>query len=268
MTSRLERFVEKATKDAPAPSVDDGPLELGRREEFARLCVEGRMSQMAAYRQVYNIDPDQPSSMVWRHASRLAAAPMVSRRIRQLKEEAARQTIISAAQLLKDFVDIANADPNELIRMHVDCCRNCHGIDFGYEYSSEMEYAKACDDACRLQLAMPNCGGVAFRPDRDPNPACPCCYGRGVSTPVVGDTRKLSPGARKLYKGIKVTKNGVEVLMHDQHAAREAIGRMLGAFRQDGSGLPPLGEPPEASDADKAKDAADPAGAYMRLVKG
>jgi phage terminase small subunit len=218
-----------------AGTVANDPLENSRREEFARLIVEG-LNQQAAYRTVYkaHLDPATAADKVWSAASTLRNNPAVAKRIRFLKDEAARNTIISAAQLLQDHVDIANADPNELISNLKDCCRHCYGQDFAYEFESMDHYSRAVQanealpPVMRVEVA---CGGFEYRPDREPNPCCPYCFGRGIDTQVLRDTTKLSAGARKLYKGVKITKTGIEVLMHDQQAARQEIAKILGVYR-------------------------------------
>jgi hypothetical protein len=53
---------------------------------------------------------------------------------------------------------------------------------------------------------------------------------RGRGPPVFKDTRRLSPAARALYAGVKVTKDGLEVLMHDKVGALTKVGQHLGMF--------------------------------------
>ena len=48
--------------------------------------------------------------------------------------------------------------------------------------------------------------------------------------PFPKDTRHLSEGARRLYAGIKVTKDGIEIKMRDQDAALVNIAKHLGMF--------------------------------------
>lgn len=85
---------------------------------------------------------------------------------------------------------------------------------------------------------------------------------------IVAETSTLSEKARKLLKGVRMTTAGIEVVMHDQIAARDMLHRMAGAYR-DGAKLPgdPGTDPGEAIDMetitpDNAKDA------YMSLVHG
>lgn len=73
-------------------------------------------------------------------------------------------------------------------------------------------------------------GGVGFNATRDPHPDCPECFGEGVGRAIAKDTRQLSPGAKALYAGVKVTKEGLEIKMHDKMAALSKIGQHLGMF--------------------------------------
>lgn len=108
---------------------------------------------------------------------------------------------VSAEWVIKRLFLIAGADPNELIQHRRTACRACHGGD--------------------------ELGRKSLRePDRD----CLACSGQGAGTIVIADTTKLSPEANALYAGIKTTKDGIEIKMHDQMAALEKLGRHLGIF--------------------------------------
>jgi phage terminase small subunit len=68
---------------------------------------------------------------------------------------------------------------------------------------------------------------------KDPiDPNCPECHGDGVGHNVAADTRTLSPQARMLYAGVKQTKDGLEIKMHDQQKALENAARHLGMFTE------------------------------------
>jgi hypothetical protein len=47
---------------------------------------------------------------------------------------------------------------------------------------------------------------------------------------VARDTTKLSRGARMLYRGVKQTRNGIEVVLADQDKALQDAIRILGGF--------------------------------------
>ena len=67
----------------------------------------------------------------------------------------------------------------------------------------------------------------------EPDPDCERCAGEGVSVPWYADTRKLSAQARALFAGVKTTKDGAQVLMHDKMAAMDRIARIIGAYKED-----------------------------------
>jgi phage terminase small subunit len=48
----------------------------------------------------------------------------------------------------------------------------------------------------------------------------------------VADTLDVSPQARKLFAGVKQTKNGIEVMMRSQDVARDNIAKSLGMLVQ------------------------------------
>lgn len=154
------------------------------------------------------------------------------------------RTLIRADDVLKRWFAIATADPSELIAYQVECCRHCHGIEHRYQWY-EVEFQHACEkydeerqeveDEGRVFKKKPpdERGGFGFDPNKKPNPNCPHCSGRGVERTVVTDTRDLSPQAKLLYAGVKVTKEGIQVLMQDQAKALEQVARHLGMFDKD-----------------------------------
>jgi phage terminase small subunit len=111
---------------------------------------------------------------------------------------------VSADWVIKRLMCIAGADPNELIRHERRPCHQCYGV---------------AEDGHQLGKSL-----------RNPDPMCPRCNGEGSGTIVIGDTTKLSPNAAALYAGVKTTKDGIEIKMHDQMAALEKLGRHLGLF--------------------------------------
>lgn len=160
----------------------------------------------------------------------------------------AERTDITAEKVLQMWWDIATADPNQLVHNRVWACRHCHGPDFKYQWKSIEEWASAVEASLRAheaavlrwaeikeprppqpELRMPtNGGGFEFNPHLGPVKACPCCDGDGITETIVKDTRTLRRPERLLYAGVKKTKDGIEVKMHDQDKAREMIARHLG----------------------------------------
>jgi hypothetical protein len=77
--------------------------------------------------------------------------------------------------------------------------------------------------AAKYGLSLDPQGGDGYEARRDPNPHCSEGAGNGLTIHRVADTRNLSPGARALYRGAKVPKEGIEILIANQ----EAVGGTL-----------------------------------------
>lgn len=144
------------------------------------------------------------------------------------KAQAARseKTEITAERVLQELWDIATADPNELVQFRRGACSSCWSIEED-EIEDELEeqaHGGALRRSRAAGLAMLQ-GGI-----KDPNPDCEVCGGEGTGRAYIPDTRTLEGKARKLYAGVKVTKEGVEVKMHDRAAALVHVGKHLGMF--------------------------------------
>lgn len=68
---------------------------------------------------------------------------------------------------------------------------------------------------------------------QEPNPDCAHCQGDGIPRAWFADTRKLSPGARRLFQSVQQTKDGLRVHLRDQDAALVNLGKALGVFELD-----------------------------------
>jgi phage terminase small subunit len=240
------------------------------RERYERFCghfVESR-NPMQAFRLSFVVDKTTTSQWVHEQAQKLLADPSVAARVQEMRDTAAAQTIVSVRELMQDWHDIATADPNEIVSHVREACRFCYGVDHRYQWKNELEYAEACDQALREKApVMPDMsGGFGYRPDVEPVLTCPCCFGRGEGRTLIHDTTKLSGPARKLYAGVKETRSGVEVQLHDQQKARESLARILGAFK-DG-GLPVTPATPVSVPITPAMKEQDAGRAYLRLVGG
>lgn len=240
-----------------------------KQEKFAQLCV-ALCNQSAAYRQAYDC-----TNMKWNtiapEASKLAAHPEVAARIRQLQDEAAAASAVpTLAARIAELRLMETADVNEIISMVHRNCRHCRGFNFGYQWRDEMEYAAAVDAAIAAKQPHPNMdGGFGFDGSLEPVPECPYCYGDGVRDVKIADTTKLTGGARLLYKGVKIKGNGdIELLLHDQMAARDQLNRIMGAYK-DGAGQAAVAPPSNATaTAAQAKTPEERVRGYLRLVAG
>lgn len=164
--------------------------------------------------------------------------PEIAEAIAKAQGERAERTEITADMVLQELWAIATANPNELIEWRRGCCRFCWGEAGRYqETQGERERREASwqkgvtsakdDEPVEEFDAL---GGIGFDARRDPNPDCTECFGQGAGEPFVKDTRQLSDHAMRLYAGVKVTKDGIEVKMHDKASALVNVGKHLGMF--------------------------------------
>lgn len=150
-------------------------------------------------------------------------------------------TAASVGWLLQRFLDIATADPRELIGLKVGCCRYCYGEGHEYQWR-EGEYLHALKEAEReWSLATPSAragvrfpdvaGGFGYNATLEPVDDCPRCHGEGVERFVPRDTDRLSDQALLLFGGVKVKQGGgYEIVIADRQKALENAGRIMGAF--------------------------------------
>jgi phage terminase small subunit len=172
-------------------------------------------------------------------ACRLLTTAGIQRAVADLRAARAQRLEISADRVLQELVLVAFADPNELIELRRICCRFCHGKKFQYQRTAgEMKRDKAGWDIMAEEAKtagspvtpFDRMGGEGYDARKAPHANCPECFGEGVPIPFPKDTRNLSESARRLYAGIKVTKDGIEIKMRDQDAALVNIAKHLGMF--------------------------------------
>lgn len=214
------------------------PVLSEQRELFAQTWAATRNHE-EAYRTAYNVRPDTKQLSVLNAASQLRNEPDIAQRIEELISQATASLPVTftVARALELWLEIATADPDELIGLRVGCCHHCWGEGHRYQWKQH-EYLAALDLAERAIKAgdkmaqLPDIGdGFTFVFSRAPNPDCPVCEGEGRERVVARDTSKLSPGARALYGGVKSKRDGsLEVLIADRQKALENATRMIGGF--------------------------------------
>lgn len=143
----------------------------------------------------------------------------------------------SQDRLIKTTIEVAYADPNDLVEYRRGSCRHCWGVMNRYQYTAgEWDAALEKHNAKREALvekgradigSLETKGGVGYDFRRDPNEDCPECSGMGTGRTIIKDTRNLSPGARSLYAGMKEGKDGLQALMHSQEKARDMLAKLL-----------------------------------------
>ena len=201
------------------------PKQQRFAEEFAHGLHAGNGTRSA-------IEAGFSAKTANRKAYQLLRMPEVVTEIERLRADQSRRLNITSDMILRRRWAIATADANELIEHRRVNCRYCWGKGHQYQWTRvEFEEAQAGGDPQIL-------GGLGFVKNRDPHPSCPECQGEGVESVHVHDSRRLTGAARLLYRGIKKSKDGIEVLMADQDKALDAVERQLGfdKAKTDGEG--------------------------------
>lgn len=232
-----------ALTDIPPSSTPDGWKDglTAKMVAFVEHYVSYRNATQA-YTHAYNCLETSSYETRAREGRAMLADERIQAAIKVRQKVAVDVSGYSAGMLLERFLRIAQADPRELIGLKIGCCRYCHGADHQYQWR-EREYLEAIgkvdQEAEMLRqlgkpvvgLAYPDPGGgLDFNATHPPHPGCPQCHGEGLERFVPRDTDKLSDDAVLLYGGVKVKKDGYEIIIADQQKAAELAGRMLGAF--------------------------------------
>lgn len=265
----LRKSLAVVTTRAPDDDSDVHHLLTPKQEAFA--CAWASTGNKGlAYRQSYDVKETTLPNVVWVNASRLAALPKVEARYKELLQQASLETIMSVRELYQHAVDIATADPNELVKVVARNCRHCRGEGHYYQWKDNDEFMAACIAALDNEKPPPSdAGGYEFNGALEPIPTCPYCYGVGHEQTVITDTTKLTGKARKLYAGAEQDRFGaIKLKTHDQKAYHEMACRMAGAFKDTLD----IRTPEERAKADAAAklpdniSADDAAKGYLRLL--
>lgn len=226
----------QGTANTSAVSVLAKPTDLTQRQEnFARLFVETGIA-VDAYRAAYNAEGSSRASARV-EAYRLLRNPKVAARVREMQDATTDRSLRSTAALIRELEAMVDADPNELARIDVGACRWCWSDPPGsFHWRDAAELGTAMDRyvaelASPKPLPVPDAsGGYGYRSDREPNPECSCCDGAGVARVKYTSTTDVSPGARRLLRGIELFPDGSlkRVLLHDQTALRVELHKLRG----------------------------------------
>lgn len=231
---------------------------------FVQEVVRG-MSYVDAFRKAYEQADKNVNNDTYARATswRIAKRPHVAQEIATLRAKAADDAMISAAQIFQEWLDIATANPGDIVHHRRVPCRHCHGLGFKWQWrATEFADAVAATTAHNATAApdkqrpMPELkGGTAYTTELAPHPECPACDGNGEGEIFVADTRYLTGKAAKLYAGVKQTKNGFEVLFRDQDAALLNLARALGMLVEKVKQVDP--STPDATPEDFLRQLAD-----------
>lgn len=184
--------------------------------------------------------PDVKTTTAGTEGHKLLKNPEVRQRVEELIRERSERLDIKADDVLRLLWQAVTADPNELVEVRRVPCRHCYGVDHRHQFTRgeweavQAKHAEDCRNAEALGRELPPepdlQGGIGYDERFPPYPDCPECFGDGEERIVVKDTRTLSPAARQLYAGARVTKSGIEILTHSVDKRLEMIGRHLAMF--------------------------------------
>lgn len=221
-----------ACKLPPATRSPNSPLTLLQSEFVTHYLRYRNPTQAYKFASPNEVTYDTAKT----EGQKLLRDERIQEAIREGIETATADTTASVAWLLQRFMDIATADPRELIGLKVGCCRYCHGDGHLYQWR-EREYLEALDAAERAAqsgdagVVYPDpAGGFGFNATHPPHADCPQCHGEGLERFVPRDTDNLSDQALLLYGGVKAKKDGYEILIADRQKALEMVGKIMGAF--------------------------------------
>lgn len=222
---------QKATSQSRSESSALTP----KQQRFVDEYLVDLNATKAAERAGYSVKTAQEQS------SRLLSKPHVQAAIAEAKARRAARVEVDQDAIVRELLNVFHADANGLIEYRRTCCRYCYGKDHRFQRTAgEMERAKIehrafvlkCkQEGVKLTVAeqtFDEQGGIGYDPRKPPVEDCPECFGEGYGDVFVKDTRKLPPELRSLYAGVKRTKDGIEVKMHDKKAMGELLMRHIG----------------------------------------
>lgn len=204
------------------------PIRSKRVPRFVEEYAKDRNGARAAMRAGYTQNPDSAGVT----AAILLADPRVQKLVEEQIARVSEEAKVTAADILREWFEVATADPSKLTRVRHLNCRHCWGVGGAYRWRDSEEWMAACVKALEAQpkpKTPPGCeGGFGFRRTDEPNAECAHCEGEGIEDVQIADIESLSGPERKLFGGIKMTRNGPEVIIRDQDKARDNIARHIG----------------------------------------
>lgn len=196
-TKPIDVTAALTTPGAPDPAAPFSPPVRAFIEEYLKS-----LNGTAAYRLVH---PDSAVNTAATEAWRILRKPEVRAFIEAERKKLTEVYGMSKEDLVADLVAIVRADPSELMQVRHVACELCWGGD--------------------------GKGGAWVEPEPD----CETCGGIGKLRTWFADTRHLAPSVRALFAGVKVTKEGLQLLLESKDSAREKLAKILGAYELDNS---------------------------------
>lgn len=215
------KSAKKAARRSPAKREPRKPpmSRTGRLTDKQAMFVAEYLIDLNATQAAIRAGYSKHTAM--QQGARLLLNVEVAAAIQAAMDARAKRTEIDADWVLKRLVKIVEADPHELVQYRRGACPSCWPIvtDDGDDLEDQPHGG-----------ALKRAKDASFVPTGDPNPNCASCHGHGDGRVWVADTRHMSDAAKAIYAGVKVGKDGLQVIMHDQPAALLNIAKHLGMF--------------------------------------
>lgn len=238
--SWVDSLEQPTGRGVPRKPNNPEPLELSEQMKmFVQELLVDMNQKEAAIRAGYSPKTAQMQS------SRLMSYPIIQRAVKEAIAARGERTKIDQDRIIRRLWGISFADANALVQYRRTCCRHCYGEFHRYQRTAgEMEadeiehrafLIKAQKEGIKLEekdKVFDPKGGIGYDPRKDPVETCPECFGEGVGRMHVCDTRKLEGGNRDLYAGVKQTKDGLEIKMHDPKGHVELLMKHAGMLDQ------------------------------------
>lgn len=234
--SWVDSLEQPKGRGVPRKPNNPEPRELSEQmKTFVQELLVDFNQKEAAIRAGYSQKTAQEQS------ARLMSYPIIQRAVKEAIAARGERTKIDQDRIIKRLWGVAFADANALVQYRRTCCRHCYGEFHRYQRtagemeSDEIEHRafliKAQKEGIKLEdkdKVFDTKGGIGYDPRKDPHPDCPECFGEGVGRVHITDTRKLEGGNRDIYAGVKQTKDGLQILMHDPRAHVELLMKHAG----------------------------------------
>ena len=267
-------------------------LKLTPKQDAFVLAYLETGNASEAYRRAYDVSNMKPATINNR-ARELLRVGRIAARLEEAREMSFNKATMDRAAVLNLITELATADASQLMELQRRCCRQCWGVGHVYQWKNPIEFAfevaRVTDNNAAQQLAweadaaigsarpqpkpepLPSdIGGYGFDVFAQPNPECPVCQGEGHEVAHFKDTRRLKGAAKRLFAGVKRTKDGLEIKTRDQDKALEMLARAHGIVKAEPGVVLNQNNAP-GSVAQTVVIAADPLDAarqYQDFIKG
>ena len=218
-------------------------------EFVAVYCADPHRNGAAAYRATYNANASPETAT--QGAYRILARGEVGSIVRRYDERLRENLVLSASDVTRIWTENVVTDRNDLVEVRRVCCRYCHSPNGDPQFTIGEQRGRLRDHELKVRLMLARMpataqndphtiesmkaamrfeelGGDGLNRRLPINLECVECDGLGEERVIIKDTRTLSPAARAIYEGAKVTKDGIEIKMASRADTLAALAKAYG----------------------------------------